>query len=96
MAKGAIILVNCFGSVGGIVKDYDSKEVVTGSYRHSQTVGGVTYTWKCAKMEITGVVKLVEDEYEGRTFYRMEGLVNDAAIVTNLKSLAAELATMDF
>jgi hypothetical protein len=96
MAKGSIILVNCFGSVGGIVKDFDSKEVVTGSYRHSQTVGGVTYSWKCAKMELTGVVKLVEDEYEGRVFYRMEGLVNEITTVNNIKSLAEELKGMDF
>lgn len=96
MAKGSIVLVNCFGSVGGIVKDFTTKEVVPGSYRHSQTIGGTTYSWKCAKMELTGVVKLVEDEYEGRVFYRMEGLVTEMATVNNIKSLATELADMDF
>ena len=98
--KGDIKLINCFGSVGNPVKDFTTKEVIPGSYRHSQTVGGVTYTWKCGKLELTGVVKLVEDTFTDngveKTFYRMEGLVNDAKVVTGIKSLAEELATMDF
>lgn len=96
MAKGDIKLVKCFGSVGGIVKDFDTKEVVVGSFRHSQTVDGVTYSWKCGKLELNGVVKLVEDEYEGRVFYRMEGLVANVADVNKVQDTFTALETMAF
>ena len=96
MAKGDVKLVTAIGSIGSVVRDFDTKEVIPGSYRHSQTVGGTTYAWKCAEKKITGVVKLVEDEYEGRTFYRMEGLAENLAQVTTVKTAAAELEGMDW
>lgn len=96
MAKGDIKLVNCIGSIGSVVRDFDTKEVIEGSYRHSQTIDGITYTWKCAEKHITGVVKLVEDEYEARTFYRMEGLAKSAADITAVRTARAAIDEMDW
>ena len=80
-----------------VVREYDDQGkavgIVTGSYRHSQTVNGETLAWKCAAMSITGVVKLVEDEYQGNKFYRMEGLAANAAAVTTVTGALAEVST---
>lgn len=94
MAKGDITLVKCIGSVGGIVKDFNTKEVVPGSYRHTQTVNGVQLSWKCGALHLNGTVKLVEDEYEGRVFYRMEGLAESAAAVTKVNEAYEALKDM--
>lgn len=94
MAKGDITLVKCIGSVGGIVKDFNTKEVVPGSYRHTQTVNGIQYSWKCGALHLNGTVKLVEDEYEGRVFYRMEGLAESAAAVTKVNEAYEALKDM--
>lgn len=94
--KGQVKLIPVFGSIGNVVKDFDSKEVVVGSYRHSQTIDGNTYSWKCAVVSLTGVVKLVYDEYEGRGFWRMEGLVDNVAVVTNTRATLVALEEMAF
>lgn len=100
MAKGDVKLVACFGSIGSIVKDFTTKEVVPGSYRHSQTVNGVTYSWKCGKLELNGVAKLVEDSFDDngttKVFYRMEGLVAEVAAVTKTKDTLSALEEMSF
>lgn len=77
MAKGEIIFVSLMGSVGTPAKDYDTKQIMPGVYRHSQTVNGTTYSWKCGELRLNGRVKLVEDEYNGQVFFRMEGITTD-------------------
>lgn len=99
MEKGQSILVQCIGSVGSVVRDFDTKEVITGSYRHTQTVGGVSYSWKCGALSLTGVVKLVADEFTGtdgkvNKFFRMEGMADSAAAVTNIKTTFEALTAM--
>jgi hypothetical protein len=96
MAKGDVTLVNCIGSTGGVVKDFETKEVIQGSYRHSQTVAGTTYSWKCAVAQLTGVVKLVEDEYEGRVFFRMEGIAQSAKQLQDVQAARSAIADMEW
>jgi len=94
MAKGDVILVPCIGSVGGVVRDFNTKEVIAGSYRHTQTVNGVQYSWKCGALTLNGVVKLVEDEYNGATFYRMEGMAESAQAVSKVQETFESLKNM--
>lgn len=93
--KGDIKLVKCFGSVGSVVRDYKTQEVIAGSYRHQQTVDGTTYSWKCAALSLTGVVKLVEDSFDDngtqKVFYRMEGLVSEVAQATKVQETFSAL-----
>ena len=96
MAKGDVSLISCVSSTGGVVKDFTTKEVVPGSYRHSQTVAGVNYSWKCAIAQLTGVVKLVEDEYEGRVFYRMEGIATSAKQLADVRETRTALDGMEW
>lgn len=99
--KGQSVLIPCFGSVGGVVTNFETKDVIPGSYRHTQTVNGTSYSWKCAKIELTGVVKLVYDTFQQQDgtvqgFWRMEGLVNDVAVVTNTRATMSALEDMAF
>ena len=99
MAKGEITLVKCFGSVGSVVKDFDTKQVLAGSYLHTQTVGDKTISWKCGLVSITGVAKIVEDAFtnaEGVAvpFFRMEGLVDGADSVTKIVDAFEAVKTM--
>ena len=67
---------------------------------HTQTVNGTSYSWKCAKVELTGVVKLVYDTFDNNGtitgFWRMEGLVNDVNVVTNTRGVLDALTEMAF
>lgn len=94
MAKGDIVLIKCIGSVGGVVRDFNTKEVIPGSYRHTQTVDGIGYSWKCSAARLDGVVKLVEDQYESRVFYRMEGIVDSTSAVTKVNDTFQALKDM--
>ena len=96
MAKGDVKIISVIGSTGGVVRDFETKEVIAGSYRHSQTVGGTTYSWKCGMLQLTGVVKLVEDEYDGNVFYRMEGIAKSAAEIKAVADAKAEIAEMEW
>lgn len=100
IAKGSVKLIPVFGSVGNVTKDFNTGEVVAGQYRHTQTVEGTSYSWKCAKVELTGVVKLVRDEFDSngevKGFWRMEGLVDNAAVVTKTRETLVALQDMEF
>ncbi len=88
------------GSVGGIVTSFDTKEVLTGSYRHTQTIDGVSYSWKCALPVLTGTVKIVYDTFQSaegeRGFWRMEALVDNMAVVASVDSVFKALTEMEF
>lgn len=93
MAKGDITIVTLFGdSVGQQVTDFTTKLPVAGSYRH--TFGDKT--WKCGSLKLNGAVRLVEDEYEGRVFFRLEGNVASAAQVEACKALRESLKDITF
>lgn len=102
MAKGDITLVKCIGSTGTIVRNYHTKEVEPGSYRHTQTVKGKALSWKCGQLVLNGVAKVVEDEVvdkdtkEVTVFYRMEGIADTAEKVTAINSVAEALANVEW
>ena len=100
MAKGDVTLIPVFGSIGNVVRDFTTKEVVAGSFRHTQTFKGSVYTWKCGLVRLDGVVKLVEDSFDDngteKVFYRMEGLVSEVSAVTKTQETLSALQTMAF
>lgn len=96
MAKGDVVLVNCIGATGSVATDFNTKQPIAGQYRHTQTVGGTQYTWKCGLLQITGVVKLVADVYEGREFWRMEGLADSATQITAVRNARAAIDELDW
>jgi hypothetical protein len=92
MAKGDRKLITLFGkSIGQQAMNYDTKQPVPGSYRH--TFNGTS--WKCGSLTLSGAILLVEDEYEGNVFYRMEGQIDSAAQVAAITALKQSLEGID-
>ena len=101
MAKGDITLVKCIGSVGAVVRDFNTKDVIAGSFRHTQTINGVEYSWKCGALHLTGVVKLVACEFvdaagETKSFFRMEGMAAEVSAVTKVNHTFAALTDVEW
>jgi plastocyanin domain-containing protein len=91
-AIGSKKIVTILGtSIGGVVRDYETKEVVTGSYRH--TVGDVAF--KCAQAKLAGAVVVEYGEYEGRGFWSLRSLLTSAAEVQASVALRDSLADID-
>ncbi len=82
--KGDISFVTVVGSVGTATVNFETK-VPDGNFRH-QLGGGKSF--KCGLPQITGKCKLEEDEYEGKVFYRLLGVVSQAAQVQLIEALA--------
>ena len=95
MAKGDISFVKCLNSIGNPVGLYDDNNkrvgTVDGSYKHTQTINGISMSWKCGALRLTGVIKLVEDEYMGNVFYRMEGMVDDMAQMDKINTISKSI-----
>lgn len=104
MAKGTIVatppavtvgekkVVTILGtSIGGVVRNFDTKEIETGNYRH--TVGDVTF--KCAQPKLSGAVVVEYGEYEGRGFWSLRSLLANAAEVQASVALRDSLAGID-
>ena len=88
MAKGDVKFITVVGIIGKPATDFNTKEVIPGLYRFQS--GDVS--WKCAEKQITGKVKLVEDEFSGNVFYRLEGVMSNA----NQKKLVEDLASVEW